>query len=748
MINIKNLAKILAKRPRTVILLFVIITALIGLQARNVYMESDFSKYLPQDNPTLLLWEEINKEFNIGDTILIIINQTGRAYNDVRDYEILAEMDEIYRVLYENPITDGEKIGISSINSLSVLIRQENAKPKPEGNNDNSIPKDKDDIYTYMGRLTISNAKGVLYSDDFKYAVIIIQLDDNADFNSVLTKTQNAIENRGIKHANMIITGTIAMQKAIQQESMENLGWIFILSILFVSAVVLFFHRSLKGIIIGFVPTAFAIVLTFGTLGIFSPELTTISIAIIALLIGLGVDYSIHIMNRFAEEKAIEDKIERIEKILRTTGMSVVLSMITTMIGFGSLMISNMSPMVSFGFGCAIGIFYAFVSTIILVPCFSIILKYEKTGKISSWNKFANFAVNNRKRLVLIAVFFAALSLLLIPQVTTDVNYFDLAPEGVPEMEALFEYSDRFGDGGTFNAFLVETDPGGLEDPNVINAIYDMQIKMRTTGAVVTSIADSLKEINDILDKNIIIAKFSNLTDIDNIIFDKIANEGIVNKAHSKTIIYVSIPIGKSVNEIEEIVIKLNDIARTTNLPQNGHISELTGQDAIYVEVNAKLFDEQTSSLIISLILVLAVLILLFKSSIYGFLTIIPVCFVIMWEPGFLVATGISLSPVTIVIASIMIGIGIDYAIHIAYRVREEISKGYLKTDAAKIAIEKTGLSLMEAALTTIFGMTSIFFLGIASLSEFVTVIIFMIAVSYISATLLLPMFYDNRFVK
>jgi predicted RND superfamily exporter protein len=532
MINIKNLAKILAKRPRTVILLFVIITALIGLQARNVYMESDFSKYLPQDDPTLLLWDEINKEFNIGDTILIIINQTGRAYNDVRDYEILAEMDEIYRVLYENPITDGENIGISSINSLSVLIRQENAKSKPEGNNDNSIPKDKDDIYTYMGRLTISNAKGVLYSDDFKYAVIIIQLDDNADFNSVLTKTQNAIENRGIKHANMIITGTIAMQKAIQQESMENLGWIFILSILFVSAVVLFFHRSLKGIIIGFVPTAFAIVLTFGTLGIFSPELTTISIAIIALLIGLGVDYSIHIMNRFAEEKAIEDKIERIEKILRTTGMSVVLSMITTMIGFGSLMISNMSPMVSFGFGCAIGIFYAFVSTIILVPCFSIILKYEKTGKISSWIKFANFAVNNRKRLVLIAVFFAALSLLLIPQVTTDVNYFDLAPEGVPEMEALFEYSDRFGDGGTFNAFLVETDPGGLEDPNVINAIYDMQIKMRTTGAVVTSIADSLKEINDILDKNIIIARFSNLTDIDNIIFDKIVNEGIVNKAH------------------------------------------------------------------------------------------------------------------------------------------------------------------------------------------------------------------------
>ena len=53
MINIKTFAKILAKRPRTVVLIFVIFTILIGSQARNVYMESDFSKYLPQDNSTL-----------------------------------------------------------------------------------------------------------------------------------------------------------------------------------------------------------------------------------------------------------------------------------------------------------------------------------------------------------------------------------------------------------------------------------------------------------------------------------------------------------------------------------------------------------------------------------------------------------------------------------------------------------------------------------------------------------------------
>jgi predicted RND superfamily exporter protein len=50
--------------------------------------------------------------------------------------------------------------------------------------------------------------------------------------------------------------------------------------------------------------------------------------------------------------------------------------------------------------------------------------------------------------------------------------------------------------------------------------------------------------------------------------------------------------------------------------------------------------------------------------------------------------------------------------------------------------------------MTTVFGMASIYFIGISALSEFVTVIIFMTSMSFIAAALLLPMFYDNRFIK
>jgi len=746
--NIRPLARILATRPRTVVLLFTMLTLLIGSQASNVYMISDYSSYLPQDDPVLEIWEEINEEFRLGSTIIILINQTGLDPNDIREPVVLKEMDSVYRVLFEYPKNEGKDTGIKSIVCLSKMIRDENNEKSPLGNAEDDIPDDVDDVYKYMERVDIVSMKNTLYTEDFRYAVMIIQLEPNADFDKVLEDVKNAIDKEGNDETSMTITGTIAMQKAIQEKSMNNMLIIFPFAIIFVSIVLFIFNRSLKGILIAFIPPAFALTSTFGVLGILAPELTLISVAIVALLIGLGVDYSIHLMNRLGEEKNIIDKVDRVEKILKYTGKAVLLSTITTIIGFASLMISDMSPMVSFGFGCAVGIFFCFISAIILVPCLVLILNFEKRKESASWKNLANFSLKYRKRLIIIAAFLSLMSIILIPQVKTDVNYYDMTPSDVIEREAMFEYSEKFSTGGNFNALLVETDPYGLEDPELIQKIYDLEEKMRARGLAASSIADGLVEVYDVLTKNIIVAEFADLTDAETIIFDKIAEGGTVNRDRSKTLIIVSIPIGITIEETKKIVSEINSIAENTALPHNGRISQLTGQDAVYVAVNSKLFDEQARSMIIALILVLSSLIFIFNSSLYGILTMIPVFFVLTWEPGFLVGTDIPLSMITVTIASIMVGIGIDYGVHITHRVREEMAKGISKLDASRIAIEKTGLSLFEAALTTIAGISSIFIINIPSFKEFGIVVIFMTAASCIAAALLLPAVYDIKKIR
>jgi len=746
--NVRPIAQLIVKRPHAVLIVFTVITALIGSQAANVYIVSDYATFLPKDDISVKLWSEIDQEFQMGYNIIVYIEA-----DDIRDPDVLKEMDRVCcsPKLNQYESDKGKLDGVISVRSLSSLIKEENAKPYQigglGGDGVREIPDDENLVARYLARTTVQAYKGTYFTNTYKIGLIIIQLATDADYDEVLEKTRDVIEHRGTFYSEMTITGTVAMQKAIQTISMEYFILILPIIIILISAVLFFFHRSIRAIFITLLPTAYAIILTFGMLGTVTPEMTLLAIAVVALLLGLGVDYSIHIMNRFVEEDSTENNVDRIEKLLKSTGKAIFLSTITTFIGFGSLMISSLTPMITFGFACATGILFCFISSIILAPTLSIILKFEKNGHVPSWSKLASFVIHNKRRIAIIACFFAVMSIILIPQITTDVNYLDMAPEGIPELEKLQEYSSNFG-GGNFNALLIETDPQGLTYPETIDAIYNMEEEMREEGVNVESLADQVKKLSDVLQRNDIIDRLNDFLGVDTVIYDMVAESGVVSEDFSTTIVLVYIPLGRSMAENEAIVNKVNEIAQKTNIPHNGRVSQLTGTDAINVAINKKLTDEQTRSMIVALLLVLAALIVIFGSSIYGFLTMIPVGFVLMWEPGFLVALDVPLSIVTISIASIMIGIGIDYGVHITHRVREGLEEGLSKTEATKIAIEKTGLSLVEAATTTIAGIASIFFIDISALQQFSMVIIVMVALSCIGATFILPAFYDFKFVK
>jgi predicted RND superfamily exporter protein len=739
-----SLAKILVKRPKTVLLVYTIITIIIGLQVRNVYMQSDLTTFLPQDDPTLQLWNKINQEFQIGSTIIIYVEA-----DDIRDPYVLREMDRVTTKINIYDLDKGKTDGIFSVSSIAQLIKEENAKPPlPEGlggTGKYEIPDDPDLINTYMAR--IQSTQGVLFLPSYKVTVIIFQLSDNADYTQILNNVR-AVLIKEARYSTMTITGSIAMQQAMREQTLQALTIVFPLAAVGVASVLFFFHRTLKGLLIGFMPLGYALLLTFGVLGIIQPELTILSIAVAALLLGLGVDYSIYLANRFAEERSITDKVARVERTLGQTGKAVFLCAFTTIIGFGSLMTSPMPPMVTFGFGCAIGIMFAFLSATILVPCLCLVLKFEKHETNHHWKRFADFVVENRKRLFAIAFFFIVLSLIVLPQIKTDVNYLDMAPQGIPEVEKLLEYSKNFGGGTNFNALYIETNSQGLTYPDVIEAIYNIEVEIRNAGGTAYSIADEIKKINDVLERSAIIEKIGELVGVNTIILDKIAAKGLVDDQYSKTFIVVSFPAGTSVGTLEKLVNSVNDIAQNAKIPQNGRISSLAGQDVVSVEINKQILSSQATSLLIALLLVLACLIIGFNSIGIGFLALIPVLVVLAWEPGALVMLDIPLSIVNITVASIMIGTGIDFSIQTTQRVREEIAKGGSKTEAVKTMIETTGWSLVGAATTTSVALLSTFAVNIPSLHQFSIVVITLIGFSFIASICILPTLLTSRLIK
>jgi len=739
-----SLATILVKRPKTILLVYTIITIIVGLQIRNVYMQSDLTTFLPQDDPTLQLWKKIDHEFQIGSTIIIYVEA-----DDIRDSYVLHEMDRVATKINTYELDKGKADGVFSVNSVAQLIKEENQKPVLPlglgGTGKYEIPDDTALINTYMAR--IQSRAGILFLNSYKVAVIIFQLSENADNTQILDMVKAAIVKEA-RYSTMTVTGSVASQQAMRASTLQSLTIVFPLAALGVACVLFIFHRTLKGLLIGFLPLGYALLLTFGVLGTIQPELTILSIAVAALLLGLGVDYSIYLANRFAEECTIDDKIKRVECTLGRTGKAVFMCAFTTIIGFGSLMTSSLPPMVTFGFSCAIGIMFAFISATILVPCLCLVLHFEKHETIHHWKRFAKFLVDYRKRLFAVAFFFVVLSVIVLPRVTTDVNYFDMAPQGIPEVEKLLEYSKNFGTGTNFNALYIETDSQGLTYPEVIEAIYDMEEQIRAAGGSAYSIADEIKKINDVLDRSMIIEKIAEFIGVNVVILDKIARTGLVDEQYSKTIILVTFPAGQSVKTLEKLVNNVNEIARNADIPKNGYVSNLTGQDVVGVELDKQIMSSQTISLMIALLLVLACLIIGFNSIGIGFLSLIPVLIVIAWEPGALVMFDIPLSIINITVASIMIGTGIDFSIQTTQRVREEIAKGVAKTEAVIKTIETTGWSLVGAATTTSVALLSTFAVNIPSLHQFSIVVITLIGFSLIASLCVLPMLLTSRLIK
>jgi len=297
-----SLARVLVKRPKTILLVYTIITIIVGSQIRNVYMLSDLSTFLPQDDPTLQLWKKIDKEFQIGSTIIIYVEA-----DDIRDPYVLHEMDRVTTKINTYELDKGVADGVFSVNSIAQLIKEENAKPVlPQnlgGTGKYKIPDDTNLINTYMAR--IQSREGILFLDSYKVAVIIFQLTENANNKQILSDVKDAI-GKEARYSTMTVTGSIASQQAMRTSTFQSLIIVFPLAALGVACVLFLFHRTLKGLLIGFMPLGYALLLTFGVLGTIQPELTILSIAVAALLLGLGVDYSIYLANRFAEECTLE----------------------------------------------------------------------------------------------------------------------------------------------------------------------------------------------------------------------------------------------------------------------------------------------------------------------------------------------------------------------------------------------------------------------------------------------------------
>mgnify|MGYP003306714284 FL=1 len=555
--------------------------------------------------------------------------------------------------------------------------------------------------------------------------------------------------------------------------------------------------QGIKTVIITGLPTLCSVWVTLGIIGFSDYEVTMTVIIVGPIVLALGVSYGLHITNRYAEAKGTPE--EKIEEALNSTGKAVFLSATTTIIGFISLVFTPMRPIQTVGYSLAGGIVIVYIMTMLMVPNLTLLLDLKKPSHpppkvfVSTVNVPVNWTKASLSIFLLLMLISAGVSRQNIEE---NIDLLDMAPEEVGAVQKMKVYSDEFESGQP--GFILVKAPIGAEPSFSFTAehpygnlegIENLETECdRISNTTAVSIVFLMKAIAvgvnvsgspvlDILD-NSPVPLPEPIQEVAEIIFDREAagnasfwaaldtldaqeddggrqiqnfllyvfynslttemRELFISSDFSRNLIYVDMPFMDSKTTaiaVTQLNLKTDAAGKSEN---SIDASNLIGVAPISIEINELIVGSQWRSLFFALAFTILTLALVFRDLRYALLTTVPVGFTVGMQWIVMDSNGVPLNLVTVMIGSILVGVGVDFSIHIANRVKE--LGGTL--DAIKTACASTGMSLAEATTVTAMGMSCAFFIPIPAIKPFVAVIIVLLIVAALSALLLLPAIY------
>jgi predicted RND superfamily exporter protein len=154
------------------------------------------------------------------------------------------------------------------------------------------------------------------------------------------------------------------MQSQVLHDSRRALVWT-------AAGIVLIVYLSFRNVrvsLIVLIPIVFGIVVTFGLLLLFRHRFSFMSITAIPLIIGIGIDNGIHLVQRYLRSRHLGDEGDGILAIAKASGAALIQSNLTTIVGFGALMASSFAPLAEMGLVTSLGVALALVGGLCLVP--------------------------------------------------------------------------------------------------------------------------------------------------------------------------------------------------------------------------------------------------------------------------------------------------------------------------------------------------------------------------------------------
>ena len=837
---VRSYTSLILKWPVATILLLLLITLAMLKPAMTFEknMTKDIEVYLPDNDPSVDVLLEV-REFWATDTIIIYVetpnaldkNNSDPKFN-VTSVNILKQIDALEREIdpfgqskdQENyPADGGETDGIIFTLSISTLIKEFNSTntrfvqaledktlggltiTNEEATGTYAIPDDQDRIDTIY-----DNTEGALRNfakdtnDDgiLDTAAILFGLkyegENNDEAQKVIIDRIQAHLDRTEEYRNteMSKTGLVIVLHEVTERLYKDLLDMIPLSIGIVLLMMFYFHRNVLSVPIVLIPIFCALVWTLGLIKMSGEVLTPMIVAAGPILIGIGVDYGLHVSNRIVEFREQEDSVkfeDATHNAMMTTGKATLLCAITDSIGFSALFISPIAPMRTVGLTMIVGVLCAFFLTVTMMPAIMSLTNYKRHHP-KAWKGVAKATTRGWKVILVVVLVVTAYSLAQLSAMDQDIRGDESAPEDVESIRSLAKYSDNFGSGQTGIILIagnMDRDKPVAKDMDTLEVMNSTQNEInnitkinRNSGEQINvssfSIVNFFKSAHisiqlgedpngdaiifegsfwDFLTSDIFGDDFNNLDIIDilygreafrqdmiDVFYESFTDEMramLLTPDYQKALIYTSMPY---IN-IDDTALIIEDTNYITNyhnlLLEDAKMSEMSGGPPISIAINEGIQDTQYKTIMLSLALVLATMILIFRSFKFGVVTFLPIFIVVLWYPATVYNGGTNLNIFTAMVGTIIIGIGIDNSIQVTERVREEGTN----PKGIEIAVENTGQSVVEATFTTMGGILAGVLIAVfVGLKNFFMLIIILILFSLLLAVFALPSFYHGLY--
>ena len=700
--------------PIRSIIVSLIATISVGSGVLSFMIDDDMMKLLPADLDSKIAWDEIQDEFGSTELIYIAFGEKGKS---VFNSKTFADMWDLSKTLESTDQIEEvfSLVNTNRIDNVDDFMEVDDLQTKRD-----LTQAEIDDIQNYL--LKNPSLKKRFISENDEYFVITAQPYSNEQFDVfskiVVDKSDEILDGYEIHYGgNAYISGIMPGLIRDDAFSLMRFGMLIMIFTLLLNL------RSIAGVamvLMVIVLSLFAMIGAMGWIYYFTGSnkflFTLANTSMPIILLTIANSDGVHIVSKFFREmRSKKDTRKAVASTMDSLLVPIFVTSGTTISALLIMTTSPIQPLIGYGISMSIGITWAWFLSSLLLPAVISLKKWnpEDTAftKPSFFeklvDKLGSAVLNHPKRVFGTGITIVIIGLFGVTKVTVDVNMRNFFKPGT-EIRDSMDFMDNEMNGTVDIRVRVE---GDIKDPQTLSSMDELQSFMVKDEQVSTSfsIADVVKQMhrtvmNDDLRYETIPenrGKVNNLFTMYSMSGDPDDFEALVDYEYKIGLITAFADV-MSTEQIFSYTNKLNEHI-DKNFNDDSKI-DVTGMIVVFRDLVILIVQSSFVSIFASLLVIGILASLFFKRALWGLLAVVPLTSAVIINFGFMGFFGIELSHVTAILSSIIIGVGVDFAIHYISQYRR-LSRTISSKTVSKEVVEDVGYPIvLDAASNMGFG--------------------------------------------